>query len=207
MNFHGLGLWIDAMLREHAQGKIHSELMRGAMEVAEALRCAWQKLGDRRAESRYEQVASDSIATPPRQVNWSPTTLAALPPSIDVAKRFRGLLSSRCESCGMVRFHGELALKRQDDPGTCEERRANIYADSADFGAELRWKVGACPTTGGGHCWERVVTPDWLATAHKEWWSGECGEGVWETAARGPEAEDGPKGASSSSGSSTGRGR
>lgn len=59
MNRDGLRAWLDALMEEHARGNIDSELLKGAVEVAEEVSHQWRQVGQLRASVRYRRGDSE----------------------------------------------------------------------------------------------------------------------------------------------------
>lgn len=153
------------MMREHARGNLHPELMKGAIEIAEELRRQWQQVGMLRDKRRYADLTQHDDGVP---TSWGLGTLKRLDPSASVARRFTEVLFSRCTRCGTVRVRGNLELARGPH-ASAERRQAILYAGSVRSGAAFRWTLGACGsdedpddvTYPANHDWQQVPTPEW----------------------------------------------
>lgn len=53
MNRQQLEVWLEAMLAQHAAGKLSTALLRGAFDVADEVRRQWGRLAVERSQARY----------------------------------------------------------------------------------------------------------------------------------------------------------
>jgi len=181
MNSVQMQAWLDAMLAEHAAGRLPSALLEGAFDLSEEVRRQWSNVARERARDRYQQP-NPPVAAPRLPTKWDRSQLlkwevsGVLAMTNDTVRRIANRRWSRCVNCHDFRVHGQLGMDWLDkvtrEVTKTEFRDAYLYFALGDPG---RWRASAgkcsCAISENiarCHEWEAINEPPWMAEKQEQ---------------------------------------
>lgn len=193
MNRQQMDVWLEAMLAEHAAGRLSTALLRGAFDVCDEVRRQWGRLAAERSQARYvppEQTYRslaqrlDEMAEEASKVVYRNPSLRPEPPKPKPASRFQPetmaklheaslktfrlmqdpIIWSVCSRCGDMRVRGVIGLPERG------QKNAYLYVSGGDSRV-WRWMAGSC--AGKPNAFESFPTPEgrhyWESCAKPAW--------------------------------------